>query len=210
VGPPVPGTEVRILDPDPVTGEGEILIRGRSVMRGYHKLPEMTAEVLSSDGWLRTGDIGTVDAGNFLTITDRKKDLIKTSGGKFVTPQNLEGKLKMLLPLIGHVLIHGDRRPYCTAIIALDPEALNSWATDKGLHDLSFAQLAQSPAVQSLVQDAVNKLNASVARFETIKKFAVVASEFTIESGDLTPTQKVKRHVVEEKYKTTLDAFYAA
>jgi long-chain acyl-CoA synthetase len=127
VGPPLPGTEVRIAADD-----GEILIRGRGVMRGYHRLPDATRESLSPEGWLHTGDIGQVDADGFVRVTDRKKDLIKTSGGKYVAPQALEGKLKTLCPYISQVLVHGNSRNFCSALVTLDEEAIRKWAGEHG------------------------------------------------------------------------------
>ena len=203
VGPPVPGTQVRI---DPV--DGEVLLKGRGIMRGYHKHPELTAEVLTEDGWLRTGDIGQLDADNHLTITDRKKDLIKTAGGKYIAPQNLEGRLKSLQPMISQVVVHGDRRPFCTALVTLDPESLLAWAKQHAMDGAPREQLVASPAVRALMQEAVDKLNSSLARFETIKKFEVLPNDFTVEAGELTPTQKIKRQAVEKKFKAILDSFY--
>jgi long-chain acyl-CoA synthetase len=202
VGPPVPGTEVRIAPED-----GEVLIRGRGVMRGYHDLPAETAETLK-DGWLHTGDIGEVDDGGFLRITDRKKDLIKTSGGKYVAPQALEAKLKVLCPYLGHVVVHGDRRNFCSALVTLDPEGIESWAADAGLGGLDLAALSKHPKVTALVQAAVDQLNAGLASYETVKRVAVLPVDFTVETGELTPSLKLKRKVVEKKFAAVLDAFY--
>jgi long-chain acyl-CoA synthetase len=203
VGKPIGPTEVKIAEED-----GEILLRGRSVMRGYHNLPEATREVLTEDGWLHTGDIGEIDRDGFLKITDRKKDLIKTSGGKYIAPQLLEGKLKALCPYLGHVLVHGDRRNYCTALVTLDEEAIMSWAQD---HDVSqsYGALTANPQVREIVQRAIDELNGQLASYETIKKFAILPADLTVETGELTPSLKVKRKVVEKQYQDLLDGFYA-
>ena len=202
VGPPLPGTEVKIAPED-----GEILIRGRGVMRGYHGLKEQTAETLRSDGWLNTGDIGEYVDG-FLRITDRKKDLIKTSGGKYVAPQAGEGKLKAICPLLSQVVVHGNNRQFCSALVSLEPEAAKKWAGENGLGNLSYEELTKNEAMKAEIQKAFDQLNASLARYESIKKFAILPKDLTVEDGDLTPTQKLKRKAVETKYKDILDAFY--
>jgi long-chain acyl-CoA synthetase len=202
VGPSLPGTELRIAPED-----GEILVKGRGVMRGYHGLAEETAATLK-DGWLLTGDIGEVDADGYLKITDRKKDLIKTSGGKYVAPQALESKLKVLCPYIGQVVVHGDKRNFCTALITLDAESMKGWAQERGLDAGDVAALARAPEVNALVQAAVDELNRGLAKYETVKKFAILPADFTVESGELTPSLKVKRKVVEKKYAELLDGFY--
>ena len=201
VGRPVPGTEVRIAD------DGEILFKGRGVMRGYYRMPEATAETLS-DGWLHTGDIGEVDADGHLRITDRKKALIKTSGGKYVAPQHIEGKLKASCPFLSQAIVHGDRRNYCTALLTVDEEAIAKWAADHGQGGKSYADLAASPEVRALLQGYVDQVNATLARYETIKKFAVLPQDLSIEAGELTPSLKVKRKAVEKKYAATLDGMY--
>ncbi len=204
VGLPLPGTEVKIAAED-----GEILIRGRGVMRGYHNLPEATAETLTPDRWLKTGDIGEVDAEGFLRITDRKKDLIKTSGGKYVAPQMIEGKLKALCPLVSQVVVHGDNRNYCTALVTLDEEALRKWARENGREGKPYAELAALPEVHALLQPYVDQLNRELPSYETVKKFAVLPADFSQDSGELTASLKVKRKAVEKKYKTVLDGLYA-
>lgn len=202
VGPPVPGTELRLAPED-----GEILIKSRGVMRGYHHLPEATAECLTSDGWLRTGDIGHLEDG-FLRITDRKKDLIKTSGGKYVAPQALEGRLKLACPYVSQVLVHGNNRNFCTALVALDPEAIGAWARDNALGALPYPELVAHPRVHALVAGHVEALNRELASYETIKKFAILPADLTVDSGELTPSLKLKRKVVEARYQPMLDAFY--
>ena len=202
VGQPLPGTELKIA-PD-----GEILFRSRGIMRGYHNLPEVTEETL--DGrWLRTGDIGEVDSDGHLKITDRKKDLIKTSGGKYVAPQALEGQLKAICPYLSQVVVHGNARNFCTALITMDPEAIAAWAKDNGLDGTPYAQLATNDKVNVLYQGYVDQLNLGLAKFETIKKFAILPEDFSIESGELTPSLKVKRKAVEARYKDLLDKFYS-
>ncbi len=207
VGLGLPGVEVR-LDPD----TSEILLQSRGVMRGYHNKPEASAETLFTDAtgtWLRTGDKGEIDPDGFLRITDRIKDLIKTSGGKYIAPQALEGNLKNKSTLIEQVLVHGNNRNFCSALITLNLEAAQKWATEQGKGELSVAQLAKDPALNAEIQRAINALNEGLARYETIKKFAILPRDFTIEGGELTPSMKVKRKTVEAMYKDLLDGFYA-
>jgi long-chain acyl-CoA synthetase len=198
VGPPVPGTEVRIAE------DGEILVRGGGVMKEYWRNPAGTAEVLR-DGWLYTGDIGHVDAEGCLKITDRKKDIIVTAGGKNVAPQNLENDLKTD-PLVSQAMIHGDKRKFLSALVTLNEEAVRKWAEDEGVK--LTEPLCRDPRVNARIQKAVDALNAKQASFSTVKRFAILPGDFTIESGDLTPTLKVKRKVVTQKYKELLDSFY--
>ena len=201
VGLPVGDTQAK-LDP----ADGEILLKGRGVMRGYHNQPELTTEVLDAEGWFRTGDIGALEDG-ILSITDRKKDLIKTSGGKYVAPQALESKLKTLCPYIGQVLVHGDRRNYCTALVTIDEESITKWAGDQGIAT-AYGELTRNEKVQGMVREAVDALNGNLASYETIKKFAILPQDLTVETGELTPSLKVKRKVVEQKYREVLDDFY--
>lgn len=203
VGQPLPGTEVKIAEAD-----GEILLRGRGVMRGYRNKPEATAETLNEDGWLLTGDIGEVDAEGRIKITDRKKDLIKTSGGKYVAPQHLEGKLKSLWPYFSQVLVHGNNRNFCTALITLDPDGIPAWQEENGLGGTKYDALGKDQKVIDTVQEAVDKLNAGLASYETIKKFAILPADFAIETGEMTASMKVKRKVVEGNNKELLDGFY--
>ena len=202
VGLPLPGTEVKIAEED-----GEILIKGPGVLRGYHNMPEVTAETLK-DGWLMTGDIGELDADGFLKITDRKKDLIKTSGGKYVAPQALEGTLKSLSPYISQVLVHGNKRNFCTALVTIDEESIAGWAEENGLSNLSYEALTKHEKVIAMVQEAVDELNSGLARYETIKKFAILPKDLTVEDGEMTASLKVKRKVIEKKYMSVLDSFY--
>ncbi len=203
VGLPLPGTEVKIAPED-----GEILLRGRGNLRGYHNLPENTAETLDSDGWVHTGDIGELDAHGYLKITDRKKDLIKTSGGKYIAPQALEGKLKAICPYAGQVVVHGNNRNYCIALIALPEEDIKTWAAENGLGEASYEQLTREPAVLTLLQGYITELNRGLPSYSTVKKFALVPADFTVETGELTPSLKVKRKVVETKYKALIDSLY--
>ncbi|WP_433442448.1 AMP-dependent synthetase/ligase [Nonomuraea sp. CA-141351] len=202
VGPPLPGTEVRIAD------DGEILIGGRGIMRGYHGLPEETAGALE-DGWLHTGDIGELDSAGRLRITDRKKELIKTSGGKYVAPTYLEGRIKAACPYASHVFVHGDRRNYVTALITLDMDVAGPWARSESLPE-DPEKLREHPRMREEVQRAIDQVNADQASYATVKKFAILAEDFTVETGELTASLKIKRKAVEERHGRTLDAFYEA
>jgi long-chain acyl-CoA synthetase len=202
VGLPLPGTEAILAKED-----GEILIKSRGVMRGYHGLTEANAETLHGR-WLKTGDIGEIDEQGFLKITERKKDLIKTSGGKYVAPQLLESKLKAACPYLSQVVVVGNNRNFCTALVTLDPDAIEKWAKDAGIENLAYADLTKHGKVRAMVQGAVDATNAELARYETIKKFAILETDFSIESGELTPSMKVKRRVVEGKYEAIIDGFY--
>ena len=201
VGKPLPGTEVKIAD------DGEILIKSRGVMRGYHNLDDVTKETLD-DGWLLTGDIGEIDASGFLKITDRKKDLIKTSGGKYVAPQHLESRIKALCPYVGQVLVHGNARNFCVALVTMDPESLPAWAEDQGIIFDTFASLTQHARVKELIGDAVQTMNEELPSYSTVKYFEVLDHDWTVESGEMTPSMKVKRKIVEQKNAAVLDAFY--
>src|SRR5215218_7117294 len=201
VGPPVPGTEVKIAD------DGEILIKGPGVMHGYHHMPEATAEALT-DGWFATGDIGELDEQGYLRITDRKKDLIKTSGGKYIAPQKVEGVLKVACPYISQVLVHGDGRNYVTALTTLDPEAIEGWAKEQGLSYSSVEDLARSHEVRDLIEGFVAQANQRLERWETIKKFEILPSELTVDEGEVTPSMKIRRRAVEQKYADVLNSMY--
>ncbi len=203
VGLPFEGVEVKLAPED-----GEVLIRGRGVMRGYHNLAETTADSIDSDGWLRTGDIGVLDEKGRLSITDRKKDLIKTSGGKYVAPQKLEGKLKALCPYVSQVVVHGDRRNFCSALVTLDEESIPKWAAENGLPGKDVPALVKEDRVIAMVQRSIDQLNAELASYETVKKFAILERDFTVETGELTASLKVKRKEVERRYREVLDGFY--
>ena len=203
VGLPMPGTELKIAPED-----GEILIKSPGVMQGYHNLPEATSETLTPDGWLKTGDIGEVDANGFLRITDRKKDLIKTSGGKYIAPQAIEGKLKATCPYISQVIVHGDKRNFVTALVTLDEEAAMKWAKEQGLNGKGYTDLVQSPEVKALLDPYFAEVNKTLAKYETVKQFAVLPKDLSVDEGELTPSLKVKRKVVEKKYASLLDKMY--
>jgi long-chain acyl-CoA synthetase len=200
VGPPVPGTEAKIAE------DGEVLLKGRGVMREYWNNPGATQEVFR-DGWFCTGDIGTITKTGRLKITDRKKDLIVTAGGKNIAPQNLENTIKTH-KLVSQVVVHGDKRKYLTAVITLDPDALVAFCEANGLGNGSYAELTQKPEVYKAVQEALDEFNAELPSFETIKKFKILEHDFSEESGELTPSVKVKRKVVYQRYRDVFDAFY--
>jgi long-chain acyl-CoA synthetase len=205
VGVPLPGTEVRIED------DGEVLIKGPGVMEGYHNLPEETAAVLTEDGWLRTGDIGEITPDGFLRITDRKKDLIKTSGGKYVAPQSIETQFKAICPLASQIVVHGDGRNYVTALIALDPEEVSAWAAAHGMGGgVPYQEVVTSDAMREAISGYVDRLNAGLGRWEAIKRFDLLDRDLTVEDGFLTPSLKLKRRVVERAYAERLDRLYAA
>ncbi len=202
VGKAFDGIEMRIAD------DGEILARGPNIAQGYYKRPEDTAEVFGEDGWFATGDIGEIDADGFLRITDRKKDLIVTAGGKNVAPQNIENLLKTDR-YISQVMVHGDKQKYLTAIVTLDPDEITAYAQEQGLENIEMAALAAHPTIVKLLDERVDAVNQRLASFESIKKFAIVPEDFTQEGGELTPTLKVKRKVVSEKYAAELERLYA-
>lgn len=200
VGPPIPGTEVRLA------GDGEVLIRSRAIMRGYHGLPTETAEALRG-GWLYTGDIGELDDAGYLRITDRKKELIKTSGGKYVAPAKLEGMIKDASPYISNVLVHGDRRKYCVALVTLDPDSIGPWAIEHGVEN-DPAAIADDPAMRETIEGAIASVNRELASYESVKYVRILPSEFTVDTGELTPSLKVKRRIVEERHLDLLDSMY--
>ncbi|MFI1381050.1 AMP-dependent synthetase/ligase [Embleya sp. NPDC020886] len=202
VGVVLPGSELRIAE------DGELLVRGPAVMQGYHNNPEATAEVLTEDGWLHTGDIAVIEDG-FLRITDRKKDLIKTSGGKYVAPSEIEGRFKGMCPYVSNILVHGESRNFCSALITLDPDAIRGWAADRpALRDSSYEELAGSAEARALIADCLEELNAGLQRWQTVKKFAILPRDLSVEHGELTPSLKVKRRAVEREYAELLDDMY--
>ena len=203
VGKPLPGTEVRIAD------DGEILLRGPGIMEGYHGLPEKTAEVLESDGWFHTGDIGELSPDGYLRITDRKKDLIKTSGGKYIAPAEVEGQFKAVCPYVSNILVHGADRNFCTALIALDEPSILEWAKDNDLAGKSYAEVVAAPATVAMVEAYVKELNEGLQRWQTIKKFRLLPRDLDVEHGEITPSLKLKRPVVEREYKHLIDEMYA-
>jgi long-chain acyl-CoA synthetase len=202
VGISDPGVELKIAD------DGEILVRGGNVTRGYYKDPQKTAETIDADGWLHTGDVGELDADGYLRIVDRKKELIITAGGKNISPANLEALLKQN-PLIGQAAVIGDRRPYLSALVVLDPEVVPVWARKAGIPFTSIAELAQHPALHEEVQKAVDEANGHVSQVEGIKRFTILPVEWTAESEELTPTLKMKRRVVSQKYAREIEEMYS-
>ncbi|KUI43841.1 AMP-dependent synthetase [Mycobacterium sp. IS-1590] len=203
VGQVFDGTSVRLSD------DGEVQVQGPCVMDGYHNLPDKTAETFTEDGWLRTGDKGQLDEDGFLTVTGRIKELFKTSGGKYVAPPAIEGKFMALCPYAGHILVFGESRNFCVALITLDPDALSGWAEQHGLGGKSYEELVKSDAVRDMVGGYVDELNAQLNRWETIKKWELLDHDLSIESGELTPSLKVKRGVVEKQNQELLDSFYS-
>ncbi|WP_432080652.1 AMP-dependent synthetase/ligase [Streptomyces sp. WAC 04229] len=202
VGKPLPGTEVRIAD------DGEILLRGPGIMEGYHKLPEKTAEVLEADGWFHTGDIGELSADGYLRITDRKKDLIKTSGGKYIAPAEVEGQFKAVCPYVSNILVHGADRNFCTALISLDEIAITEWAKENGLEGKPYAEIVAAPVTVEMVDGYVKQLNEGLQRWQTIKKFRLLPRDLDVEHGEITPSLKLKRPVVEREYKHLIEEMY--
>jgi long-chain acyl-CoA synthetase len=197
VGRPLPGVEVKIAE------DAEILMRGRNIMRGYLGLPEATAEVIDKEGFFRTGDIGDLDSEGYLKITDRKKDLIKTSGGKYIAPQALEGALKTASELISQVVVIGDRRKYVSVLVTV-AEAEAKKLTGAA----SYADATRSPLLRQKIQEAIDRVNTTVPSYETIKRFTILDRDFTQETGELTPTMKVKRKAATQKFKKEIDAMY--
>jgi long-chain acyl-CoA synthetase len=201
VGRALPGTEVKLAE------DGELLIRSETVFQGYFKEPEATAEVLGPDGWLRSGDIAEIDADGFIKITDRKKDIIVTAGGKNVAPQNLENDLKAS-KYISQAMVVGDRQPYIAALITLDPDALPAWAAERGL-PVKMEHLAGEAQVRELIQGVVDGVNADRSRYEQIKRFTILPRDFTMDDDELTPTLKLKRRVVTKHFGGELEELYA-
>ncbi|AEV86103.1 AMP-dependent synthetase [Actinoplanes sp. SE50] len=200
VGMPLPGTEVRIAE------DGEVLLRGPGMMQGYHGLDSGAA---LRDGWLHTGDIGEITERGSLRITDRKKDLIKTSNGKYVAPQTLESRFKAICPLAGQFLVHGENRRYVTALIDLDPDEMAKWAAANGLGDASHAEIAGSEKLRAALQECVDRLNGTLNPWETVKRFAVLDRHLSVESGELTASLKLRRRVIEDRFRPVLDGLYA-
>ena len=203
VGEPFPGSEIRVAD------DGEIQVRGPGVMRGYHGIPDQTAAVLDAEGWFSTGDVGEIDEGGRVRITDRKKDLVKTSGGKYIAPSAIEARLKASSPIVGHVVVHADKRNFASALITLDPDTAPQWAESEGISD-GYDGLTRSPQVRAHLQTCIDELNGTLNRWETIKQFRILDHDFTVETGELTPSQKMKRRVVENMYSDILDDMYSS
>jgi len=203
VGHAFDGTKVRI------GAGGEVQISGPSVMAGYHDLASASVEAFTSDGWLRTGDKGAIDAEGFLTITGRIKELFKTSQGKYVAPPAIEAQFIALCPYASHFMVFGEGRKYCVALISLDPEFVAGWAADQGLDVAAFAEVSKSRAVHDLIDEYVVALNGSLNQWETIKNWAILDHELSVESGELTPALKVKRAVVARRYADLIDSLYS-
>ena len=201
VGRPLPGCEIAIAD------DGEILVRSETVFQGYFKDEEATSEVLTADGWLRTGDIGDLDADGFLRITDRKKDILVTAGGKNVAPQNIEGDLKTS-KYVSQALVVGDKRPYVGALVTLDPDEIGRWATVEGIEG-DAASLAVNQRVRDLIQNVVDNANAERSRYEQIKRFAILPRDFTMADGEITPTLKLRRRAVIDHFQSEIEALYS-
>ncbi len=203
VGPPSPGVELRLAE------DGEILVRGEMVMSGYRNQPEKTAEAIDSDGWLHTGDIGELDEEGYLKIVDRKKELIISASGKNMSPANIEATIKVASPLIGQAVAVGDNRPYNVALIMLDPEAAAIFAQQHGIEASAPEEIAAEKAVVDEVADAVERANARLARIEQIKRFEVLPTQWEPGGDELTPTMKLKRRPIEQKYAEQIEALYA-
>jgi long-chain acyl-CoA synthetase len=201
LGRPMIGVEVRI------DADGEILVRGENLCRGYHRDPEATAALIQ-DGWLHSGDVGELDPDGYLRITDRKKDLIVTSGGKKASPQELE-KLLRAIPLVGQAVVVGERRNFLCALLTLEPDAARRFGREHGLDSTSIEELGRLPAMRESLQRGIDEVNARLSRWETIKRFEILPNELTVEGGELTPTLKVKRAAVGTKYASTIERLYA-
>jgi long-chain acyl-CoA synthetase len=201
VGPVFPASEVKL-------GEGdEVMIKGPGVMDGYHNLPEETAKTLTEDGWLRTGDKGALDADGYLRITGRIKELFKTSGGKYIAPPAIEAKFKAICPYASQFMVFGNERNFVVALVTLDPDALPGWAAENGVSG-DYTAIVRSDACKAMVQGYVDELNKNLNRWETIKKWELLDHDLTVESGELTPSMKVKRNVVKDNYQDVISGFY--
>ncbi|HVJ88465.1 MAG TPA: AMP-binding protein, partial [Labilithrix sp.] len=198
----LPGTEIKIAE------DGEICMRGPHVFKGYLKDPESTRAALDSEGWLHSGDVGVIDREGFLQITDRKKDLLITAGGENIAPQMLEGQLKSI-PVVGQAVVVGDRMKYLAALVTLDPERVPTEAEAAGSTAKTASEAAECEVFRRHLQRQIDEVNAKLARVQTIKKFVVVPNEFTVDGGELTPTMKVKRKVVNEKYRREIESMYS-
>ncbi|GAB2589941.1 AMP-dependent synthetase [Paractinoplanes abujensis] len=192
-----------------IDADGEVLLRGKPVMRGYHDLPQETAEAFTEDGFLRTGDIGEVDADGFLKITDRKKDLVKTSGGKYIAPSAIEGQFKAVCPYTSQAVVVGQARNFVTMLISLDEDAIKGWAANGPLAGKSYEEIVAAPETEKMVEGYVAELNAKLNRWETIKKFAILPRDLSIEAGEITPSMKIKRRSVEANFAEQIDKMYA-
>ena len=204
VGPAIPGVEIRLAD------DGEVLVRGETVMKGYRNQPEKTAETIDADGWLHTGDIGSLDGDGFLKIIDRKKELIINAAGKNMSPANIEAQLKQGSPLIGQAVAVGDGRPYNVALIVLDPDASAAFAAQHGLPDSTPEAMANAQPVLDEVAAGVERANSHLSRVEQIKRFKVLPCDWVPAGDELTPTMKLKRKPIATKYAAEIEALYAS
>lgn len=201
VGPPIPGLEVKIDD------DGEILVRGPNVFRGYYKNEKATRETLTEDGWLRTGDVGEFDSAGYLKVTDRKKDLFKTAGGKYIAPADIEGKLKFA-PIIGQAVVIGDNRPFPTALLTLDPDIAPVWAKEAGIEFDDITDLSGKEKVLAAVQKVVDDVNEGLSQPERVKKWTLLERDFSEDAEEITPTLKVRRKTITEKYSDVIERMY--
>lgn len=202
VGWTLPQTEVKIAE------DGEIMLKGPGVMDGYHNMPEATAEAIEPDGWFHTGDIGELDAEGFLRITDRKKDMFKTSQGKYVAPSAISAQFKGICPFASEIIVYGEGKPYCVALVSLDADGLKDWAAANGMAGKPFGEIARDPKINEAVTGYVEQLNKHLNRWEQVKKFAIIDRELTVEAGDLTPSLKLKRKVVVDDFRDKIDDLY--
>ena len=203
VGWPMPQTDVKIAD------DGEILMKGTGVMDGYHSLPDATAEAIDGEGWFHTGDIGELDAEGFLRITDRKKDMFKTSQGKYVAPSAVSAHFKAICPYASEIIIYGEGKPYCVALVGLEAEALMGWAAENVLGDKPFGEIARDGKTREMISGYVDQLNNHLNRWEQVKRFSIIDRELTVEAGDLTPSLKLKRKSVVDGFHDSIDQLYA-
>ncbi|GIF21240.1 long-chain acyl-CoA synthetase [Actinoplanes tereljensis] len=203
VGQPLGDLECKI------DADGEILLRGAPVMRGYHDLPKETAEAFTEDGFLRTGDIGELDSDGYLRITDRKKDLVKTSGGKYIAPSAIEGMFKAVCPYTSQAVVVGQARNFVSMLISLDEDAIVSWAAGGPLDGKSYEEIVAAPETEKLVADYIDELNGKLNKWETVKKFAILPRDLSIEAGEITPSMKIKRRSVETNFSAEIDKMYA-
>ncbi|MEZ5087002.1 MAG: long-chain fatty acid--CoA ligase [Tessaracoccus sp.] len=202
VGAVLPGIEVKIAD------DGEILLRGPIISPGYHNLPERTAEVFEEDGWYHTGDIGEIAPNGKLRVTDRKKDLFKTSGGKYVSPQKVEAAITANVPYISQAVAIGDDRKFVSALVVLDPVLLQTWAEKRDLGHLSYSELTQRPEIYASIERQLERANAKLERWETVKKFAILDQELTVDNDGVTANMKIRRSFVTERYSDLIEGFY--
>jgi long-subunit acyl-CoA synthetase (AMP-forming) len=200
-GPEIPGTTNKIAE------DGEVLMKGRHVFKGYFKNDTATAETLDKDGWLHSGDVGKIDDKGFLKITDRKKELIITAGGENIPPAVLEANLKTI-PAVANVVVIGDRRKFMTALFTLDPEKINQEIQNAGSPAKNMAEAAKCPKFNAYIQKKLDEVNATFAGVQTIKKFTILPTEFSVEGDELTPTMKLKRRIINTKYATEIENMY--